>query len=87
MDLWHALLGVIAANSNDSEKARKTALDMVQAAQKGSLPGYLRPKRNELDNVVGNLLGGVLARSAGASASDLEVVRAILCFHGAYPPA
>lgn len=84
LDLWHALLGLIAANSHDLEKTRKTASSVIQAVQKSGLPAYLKPKANELDDIVGNLLGGVLNQDSSASAGDLEVIKAVLNAHGSY---
>lgn len=68
--------------ASDSEKTRKFASDMAQAVQKGILPSYLRPKADELDDIVGNLLGSVLNGNTPAIPGDLEVVKAVLGAHG-----
>ncbi|KAF9447824.1 hypothetical protein P691DRAFT_670660 [Macrolepiota fuliginosa MF-IS2] len=79
LDLWHALLNVVASIADDSKM--KVASGIVQAAQKGGLPSYLRPRANELDGIIGNLLQSVLAGSTATSARDLEVVKAVLSAH------
>lgn len=80
LGLWHSLLDVVATNTHDAEKAKKVAMDVIQAAQKGNLPTYLKPKSNELDEMVGRLLGGVLEGGYNAMA-DLNVVKAVLMVH------
>lgn len=82
--MWYALLGVIVSNADDPDKMRKVASGVVHAAQKAGLPSYLRPKANELDEVVVNLLTIVLSGGEHANAGDLDVVKAILGAHGAW---
>lgn len=82
LDLWHVVLGVVVANSHDWEKTRKTVLPIIRQSQKGGLPGYLKPKTNELDDIVGKLLGGVLNQDLSADVGDLEVMKAVLDAHG-----
>jgi len=83
LGLWYSILDVIVANAHDVEKTRKLAMEIVQAAQKGDLPRYLRPKSSELDDVVGCLLGRML-NGGLVSDVDLVVVKAILRAHCAY---
>ena len=83
MSLWYSILDVIATNAHDKERTRKSAMGIMQAVQKGDLPRHLKPKSNELDDVVGCLLGRVL-NGALVSDVDLVVVKAILRAHCAY---
>lgn len=59
-------------------------MEIVQAVQKDDLPRYLKPKSNELDDVVGCLLGRVLS-GGPASDTDLDVVKTIMRVHCTYP--
>ena len=82
MSLWYSILDVIATNAHDKERTRKSAMDIMQAVQKGDLPS-LKPKSNELDDVVGCLLGRVLSGEP-VSDTDLDVVKAIIRVHCTY---
>jgi hypothetical protein len=78
LDLWHAILSVITANMHDADRTRKMAMEVTQVAHRGELPRNLKPKSNELDGMIGHLLGGVLK---GAN-SDLELVKTVFGAHG-----
>jgi hypothetical protein len=60
--LWHVLLSEIAQQPTLPEKAVSAVLD---AAQKGILPKYLKPKANELDAMMAKWLADVLSSSGG----------------------
>jgi len=83
LGLWYSILDVIITNAYDKEKTRKLAMEIMQAVQKGDLPRYLKPKLNELDDVVGCLLGRVLSGEP-VSDTDLDVVKAIIRAHCTY---
>lgn len=83
MGLWYSILDVIVTNVHDKERTRKLAMEIMQAVQKGDLPRYLKPKSNELDDVVGCLLGRVLSGEP-VSGTDLDVVKAIMRAHCTY---
>jgi len=83
LGLWYSILDVIATNAHDKERTRKLAMEIMQAVQKGDLPRHLKPKSNELDDVVGCLLGRVLSGEP-VSDTDLDVVKAIMRVHCTY---
>jgi E3 ubiquitin-protein ligase listerin len=60
--VWHVLLTTVAQYPDKAEHGIKPLLD---AAQQGVLPSYLRPKAGELDILVTDLLQAALA-------SDME---------------
>ncbi|KXN85569.1 E3 ubiquitin-protein ligase listerin [Leucoagaricus sp. SymC.cos] len=80
LKIWHALLGAITATAYDTEKMRTIAMEVIQAVRRGTLPNYLKPESNELDVMVGSLLGEVLGGDSSANV-NLELVRGILGVH------
>ena len=69
--MWHALLTSLAHHSDNAEAAMKQLLD---AAQRGVLPSYLRPDAGELDAFVRDLLEVALVPDAGHLAFVKQVL-------------
>jgi hypothetical protein len=74
--VWHLLLAGISQHSQDSTSALSTLLG---AAEKGSLPSYLRPNSDELSNIVGTLFTEGLD---GPGTSQLILRRQLIQYSG-----
>lgn len=74
--LWRSLLSAISQHPKEIQTSLPPLLD---AAAENTLPDYLKPQTDELDNLVGQLVDNVL----GGSATDkLPLVRQILRYPG-----
>jgi hypothetical protein len=71
--LWHALLFEIPQHP---QMVQSTFLPLLEAAQKGLLPTYLRPEAEEMDIFIGKLLVVVLGDSAAGT--QLRLVRQVI---------
>ncbi|KAF8970121.1 hypothetical protein BDZ97DRAFT_1792056 [Flammula alnicola] len=79
--VWHSLLSSISSNSEtDHVPDQKSIGSLLDAAQKGHLPKYLRPQAGELDSLIGGLLEKSLAGPMGSD--ELVLIRQILVSSG-----
>jgi len=69
------------ADSADHIPDQKSITSLLDAAQKGQLPKYLKPYAGELDNLVGGMLERALAGPVGSN--EALLVRQILIASGA----
>ena len=53
LEVWHKVLEGVASHAGDTQSAFSVLLN---AADNGSLPSYLRPRGEELHDAVGGLL-------------------------------
>ena len=55
--VWHSLLSAVASSAvSDTFPDQKSIIILLDAAQKGQLPKYLKPQAGELDALVAHLL-------------------------------
>lgn len=84
--VWHSLLSSIAssvtvsASQEERTLERKPMMQLLDAAQRGQLPSYLKPKGGELDALVGSLLEKALTGSVGSD--EVRLVGQILTTSG-----
>ncbi|KAF8156982.1 hypothetical protein B0H34DRAFT_711453 [Crassisporium funariophilum] len=74
--VWHSLLSSIASAARAGQLEPKYFAQILDAAQQGRLPKYLKPKEGELDRLVGDLLENALNAPAGSE--DVGLVKQIL---------
>ena len=77
--MWHILLDGISGHSEAVQSALPILLD---AAQQGILPKYLRPKDGELEGEVGTLVVEVLECSGRTP--QLPILRQLLQISGEF---
>jgi hypothetical protein len=84
--VWHSLLSSIAstvtvsASQEEKIREREPIARLLNAAQQGQLPSYLKPKGGELDAIVGSLLERALTRPVDSD--EVGLVRQILTTWG-----
>ncbi|KZT68385.1 hypothetical protein DAEQUDRAFT_727954 [Daedalea quercina L-15889] len=77
--LWQDVLRTIAGSSGGIEDA---VLPLLDAQERGGLPGYLRAEESDFDDVVGDLLAGVLTGSA--KTGEVNVLMRIMRWPGPF---
>lgn len=81
MDSWHSLISSMAsASAHGTKLDQKAVAHLLTAVQKGSLPGYLKPRDGELDALVGTVLEQALDGPIGSE--DFVLVKQILVSSG-----
>jgi hypothetical protein len=84
--VWHSLLSsiasavTVAASQEEKIPEQEPIARLLDAAQQGQLPSYLKPKGGELDVVVGSLLDKAL--TGHVDSDEVGLVRQILTTSG-----
>ncbi|KAF8650294.1 hypothetical protein AX16_005322 [Volvariella volvacea WC 439] len=86
LPVWHTLLSEIASTSSagQSDSVGSSVALLLDAITKGHIPPDLKPKGDELDQVVSELLGGVLLVGNGISVKEenaterIEILKRLL---------
>lgn len=70
----------VSTSQEEKTLEQKPIVRLLDAAQQGRLPSYLRPKRGELDVLVGGLLEKTL--TGPVSSDEVGLVKKILATSG-----